>query len=83
MNLENIKAAIRDVQSAKLKLLAEVKGTFPIGSDVSWDKHGHRQYGVVLDHGHAGRLRVENTFTGAKYWIGMYDVVGYVETKAA
>lgn len=79
MSISEIKAAIRGVRKAKEKLGAIVARTFPGGADVHWDKGGHRQYGVVLHHGDTGRLRVENSATGKKYWIDMYSVVGYVE----
>lgn len=77
--LEEIRDAIRGVKKARAKLAAIVERKFPLGSDVHWDKRGHRQHGVVLNHSSHGHLRVENERTGKKYWIGMYDVVGYVE----
>ena len=82
MELSAIKAAIRKVRAAKEDLNAEVAEEFPLGGEVSWEKHGHTQHGIVLNHGgigRAGRLRVENGRTSTRYWITMYDVLGYVE----
>lgn len=82
MSISSIKEAIRKVQSAKDRLSAEVAKTFPVGSEIHWDKHGHRQHGTVRHHGNTGRVRIENERTGKSYWIGMFDVVGYVENRS-
>lgn len=82
LDLSTIKAAIKRVRAAKEDLSAEVANEFPLGGEVSWEKGGHVQCGIVLNHGGIGRtghLRVENERTGARYWITMYDVLGYVE----
>jgi len=79
MNVFAIKDAIRKVKAAKKKLSATVAKAFPVGSDIHWEKHGHRQHGTVLNHGETGRLRVQNAHTGKNYWIGMYDIFGYIE----
>jgi hypothetical protein len=79
MSISAIKQCIRDLHAAKEDLAAVVAETFPIGADISWDKSGHRQHGKVIFHGNTGSVRVENERTGKQYWIGMYDVVGYVK----
>ena len=78
-DVAKIKSAIRGVHAAKEKLSAVVEDQFPLGADVHWEKGGHRQHGIVLAHGSSGRLRVENGRTYKNYWIGMFDVFGYVE----
>ena len=80
MNISAIKQRIRAVKAAEEDLSSEVANQFPIGVDVTWKKHGHWQHGPVLHLGNTGRLRVENAKSGKRYWIGMYDVVGYVES---
>lgn len=84
MTAGSIKQAIQQLHAAKRNLSAEVAATFPIGSDVSWNKGATKQHGTVLSHGGIGRtghLRVENCRTCNQYWIRMYDVLGYVETE--
>ncbi len=83
MSLSSIRVAIRSVQVAKDRLAEEVAETFPVGADIHWERGGHRQYGTVLGHGRTGDVRVRNDHTKAEYWIGMYNVVGYVSAKAA
>lgn len=79
MSLNDIRIAIRRVKHAKDQLSAVIEETFPIGSDIHWERGGRRQHGVVLAHGGTGQVRVENERTRKSYWIGMYNVVGYVE----
>jgi hypothetical protein len=83
MSISSIRVAIRSVQVAKRRLEDEVAETFPIGADISWERGGHRQHGTVLHHGHHGNVRVRNDRTKTEYWIGMYDVVGYVSAREA
>lgn len=79
----NIRRAIRTVNAAKESLHTQVAEAFPIGSDVHWDRGGNLQYGKVVGHGspagRCGEIRVENARSGARYWIGMYSILGYVE----
>lgn len=74
-----VKAAIRKVRAAKRQLEKVVAETFPVGTTIHWEKGGHWQFGTVLHHGVSGNVRVENDRTGKTYWIGMYNVVGYVD----
>lgn len=80
MSGESIKKAIRKVRAAKRALAREIAATHPVGSEVRYLLRGHDQTGRITNHSHTGLdLRVENVRTGKTYFIGMYDIYGYVE----
>lgn len=74
-----VRAAILAHKATEKKLEQAIAAAFPVGSEVHWEKRGHMQHGRVLSNGCSDRLRVENSYTGAKYFITMYDIFGYVE----
>lgn len=79
MSGESIKKAIRKVAAAKKALAREIAETHPVGSEVRYLKGAHDQIGRVTHISHTGLdLRVENTRTGKSYFIGMYDIYGFV-----
>lgn len=50
------------------------KAMWKEGDAISWNHHGSRQFGTILDSGAAGwsgqpRLRVRNERTGSVYWV--------------
>lgn len=66
----------RDQISEKIDHLAQA--IWKKGDPISWDHHGSRQFGTVLDSGAAGwngqpRLRVRNSRTDKVYWIAYFD----------
>lgn len=80
MSGESIKKAIRKVKAAKKALAREISATHPVGSEVRYLLRGYDQTGRVTHLSHTGLdLRVENVRTGKSYFIGMYDIYGYVE----
>lgn len=68
--IRRLKTAIADAQDT---LERYIERRWPVGSPVTWDKHGHLQYGEVIHTG-LSRLKVRNGATQRAYWIDIYDV---------
>jgi len=63
-------------QQAEANLYSALKKEYPIGSDVSWLKHGKTaQCGVVIDHSYTDRIKVKNTNTNKVLWVAIYNIL--------
>ncbi len=65
--------AIRDltaaVHAANIAVSDYMKSAFPVGSEVRWMHGRHEQAGIVVKHGYADKMLVENFNTERKVWI--------------
>jgi hypothetical protein len=73
---KKIATALKRLAEARSALERAVRSELPTGSRVSWRHGNYRQYGTVVDHGHSGRIMVENEMSGARRWLLPTDLAG-------
>jgi hypothetical protein len=75
--LDRVKMVLDEVHLAQKRACAVIHSAYPVGGEITWERGGHLQHGIVLSnstHGSGDSFRVRNSRTGKEYWIDFYNV---------
>ena len=75
MSLETLCSAWSRHFRAEHLLDLDLRASYPVGSQLTWEKsYGCICGGKVVEHG-SGRIKVLNSRTGKEYWITPYAIL--------